>query len=85
MFVQLLNQNATNIPEKTRRFMAFQVSVTHWFLLTPFFHRAEVVSQGRREGSRRGRVGAGEWSRKEIHGGPGTGAKGGEWDPGGRG
>lgn len=40
MFVQLLNQNATNILEKTRRFMAFQVSVTHGFLLTPFCHWA---------------------------------------------
>lgn len=44
MFVQLLNQNATNILEKTRQFMAFQVSVTHWFLLTPFCHQATVVT-----------------------------------------
>lgn len=28
--------------------MAFQVSVTHWFLLTPFCHQATVVTPGRR-------------------------------------
>lgn len=26
--------------------MAFQVSVTHWSLLTPFCHQAAVVSRG---------------------------------------
>lgn len=46
MFVQLLNQNATNILEKTRRFIAFQVSVTHWFLLTPFCHRQQWCHEG---------------------------------------
>lgn len=58
--------------------MAFQVSVTHWFLLTPFCHRAVVVSRGRREssqrrkgrrwsgaeGERRNMVGAGGWERE---------------------
>lgn len=58
MFVQLLNQNATNILEKTRRFMAFQVSVTHGFLLTPFCHRAVGVTRGRRGRHRRGKNGA---------------------------
>lgn len=37
--------------------MAFQVSVTHWFLLTPFCHRAAVVSLRRRVRSQRGKTG----------------------------
>lgn len=50
MFVQLLNQNATNILEKTRRFMAFQISVTHRFLPTPFCQQAAEAALERGEG-----------------------------------
>lgn len=70
--------------------MAFQVSVTHWFLLTPFCHRAVVLSRGRRESSqrRKGRRWSGAEGRKEEHGGCGglgMGVRTGEWDPGVRG
>lgn len=62
MFVQLLNQNATNILEKkTRRFMAFQISVTYRFLLTPFCQQAAgaALERGEGVGKERARVGSG--------------------------
>lgn len=80
MFVQLLNQNATNILEKTRRFMAFQVSVTHWSLLTPFCHQAAVVSRGG-EGNTAGEEGAGAEKMEEKPGASGSGGQRGEWEP----
>lgn len=65
MFVQLLNQNATNILEKTRRFMAFQISVTHRFLLTPFCQQAagSALERGEGAGKEREREQREEWGR----------------------
>lgn len=60
MFVQLLNQNATNTLEKTRRFMAFQVSVTHRFLLTPFCQQQQGWHGGR-GGCQKGTSKSREW------------------------
>lgn len=70
MFVQLLNQNATNILEKTRRFMAFQVSVTHRFLLSPFcqqqqgWHGGEGQVSERNEQEHRVAMGRGREARE---------------------
>lgn len=58
--------------------MAFQVSVTHWFLLTPFCHRQRWCREGE------GRAVRGKWeleaAEKGELGGPGTCARRAEWD-----
>lgn len=81
MFVQLLNQNATNILEKARRFMAFQVSGTHRFLLTPFcqqqqgWHGGEGQVSERNEREQRVAMGRGReaWGTKASHSNPTVG------------
>ena len=60
--------------------MAFQVSVTHWFLLTPFCHQAAVVSR-RGEGRTAREEGAGAEKMEGIHGASRSRGWRGEWEP----
>lgn len=59
--------------------MAFQVSVTHWFLLTPFCHRAAVVS--RETGEQRGK--GASWKQGQRDKGETRGMKNGKAERGG--
>lgn len=59
--------------------MAFQVSVTHWFLLTPFCHRAAVVS--RETGEQRGK--GASWKQGQRDKGETRGMKNGKAEGGG--